>query len=76
MIYKKEVHLKPIDGITLPQLIEVIGQPILETNRENNWEDDNFEDIKYRLTNGFMFDDIDDQTIDNAIREFIHKNGY
>ena len=70
-LYKKIVTLEPIDIKELDYVLAQIAVPIIERNRNNNWEDDNFDDILSAFEEEYKLEDEENDLLYNKIRNLI-----
>jgi len=70
-LFKKIVTLEPIDINELDNVLIKIAVPIIERNRNNNWEDDNFDDILNAFEEEYKLEDEENDFLYNKIRKLI-----
>ena len=70
-LYKKIVTLEPIDINKLDSILIEITKPIIERNRNNNWNDDNFDDILYAFEEEYKLEGEENDLLYNKIRNLI-----
>ena len=70
-LYKKIVTLEPIDINELDNILIEIAKPIIERNRKNNWNDDNFDDILNAFENEYKLDISEYDSLYDKIRNLI-----
>ena len=70
-LYKKIVTLEPIDINKLDNILIEIAKPIIERNRKNNWNDDNFDDILYAFEDEYKLDISEYDSLYDKIRNLI-----
>lgn len=70
-LYKKIVTLEPLDINELDNVLTQIAIPIIEQNRNNNWEDDNFDDILYAFEEEYKLEDEENDFLYDKIHKLI-----
>lgn len=70
-LYKKIITLEPIDINELDNILIEISKPIIERNRKNNWNDDNFDDILNAFEDEYKLDISEYDSLYDKIRNLI-----
>jgi hypothetical protein len=70
-LYKKIITLEPIDINELDNILIEIAKPIIERNRKNNWNDDNFDDILNAFEDEYILDISEYDSLYDKIRNLI-----
>ena len=70
-LYKKILTLEPIDIKELDYVLAQIAVPIIERNRNNNWNDDNFDDILSAFKEEYKLEGEENDLLYNKIRNLI-----
>ena len=70
-LYKKIITLEPIDIKELDYVLAQIAVPIIERNRNNNWNDDNFDDILSAFEEEYKLEGEENDLLYNKIRNLI-----
>lgn len=70
-LYKKIITLEPIDINELDNILIEIAKPIIERNRKNNWNDDNFDDILNAFEDEYKLDISEYDSLYDKIRNLI-----
>jgi len=70
-LYKKIITLEPININELDNILIEIAKPIIERNRKNNWNDDNFDEILYAFEDEYKLDISEYDSLYDKIRNLI-----